>query len=50
VEWELDDVICIAMSLGRPFGYIHDFIAGSQKSIQEHFSLFHVDQLHVGGL
>mgnify|MGYP006194651551 CR=1 FL=1 len=32
-----------------PFGYVHAYSAGSQKSIQGHFSLFSVDQSHVGG-
>lgn len=49
VEHDLDDVISAAISPVRPFGYVHAYSAGSQKSIQGHFSLSSVDQSHVGG-
>jgi hypothetical protein len=48
-EHDLDDLICVAISPVRPFGYVHAYSAGSQKSIQRLFSLFSVDQSHVGG-
>ena len=47
-ERDLDDLVCAAISPVRPFGYVHAYSAGSQKSIQGH-SLFSVDQSHVGG-
>ncbi len=48
-ERDLSDLICAAISPVRPFGYVHAYTAGSQKSIKDHFSLFGVDQSHVGG-
>ncbi len=48
-ERDLDNLICAAISPVRPFGYVHANTAGSQKSIKGHFSLFSVDQSHVGG-
>jgi hypothetical protein len=48
-EKDLDDLICAAISPVRPFGYVHAYTAGRQKSIKGHFSLFSVDQSHVGG-
>ena len=46
---DLDDHICAAISPVRPFGYVHAFTAGNQKSIKGHFSMFNLDQSHVGG-
>ena len=48
-ERDLSDLICAAISPVRPYGYVHAYTAGSQKSIKGHFSLFSVDQSHVGG-
>jgi hypothetical protein len=48
-EKDLDDLICATISPVRPFGYVHAYTAGRQKSIKGHFSLFSVDQSHVGG-
>ena len=48
-ERDLSDLICAAISPVRPFGYVHAYTAGSQKSIKGHFSLFSVNQSHVGG-
>lgn len=48
VEQDFDDVICSAIIPVQPFGYIHAYTAGRQKSIKEHSSFFSVDQLHVG--
>ena len=45
----LDDLICAAISPVRPYGYVHAYQGGSQKSITGHFSFFSVDQSHVGG-
>ena len=49
-EKDLDDVICAAISTRRPFGYVFSYIGGAQKSIKGHFSIFAVDQSHVGGV
>ena len=46
----LDDLICAAISPVRPYGYVHAYQGGSQKSITGHFSFFSVDQSHVGGV
>ena len=48
-ERDLNDLICAAISPVRPFGYVHAYTAGSQKSIKGHFSLFIIDQSHIGG-
>lgn len=50
VEEQLDDMICATISPVRPFGYIHGWSGGKQKSLTGHFSLFSVDQSHVGGV
>ena len=49
-EKDLTDLLCAAISPVRPFGYIHAYSGGSQKQIKGHFSLFSVDQSHVGGV
>ena len=49
-ERDLDDLICSAISPVRPYGYVHAYQGGSQKSITGHFSFFSVDQSHVGGV
>jgi hypothetical protein len=49
VECDLGDLMCDAISPASLFGYIHDYTAGSQKSIKGHFSLFSVAQSRVGG-
>ena len=49
-EEDLTDVICGAISPVRPFGRVFAFHGGKQKSIKGHFSLFSVDQSHVGGV
>ena len=46
----LNDLICAAISPVRPYGYVHAYQGGSQKSITGHFSFFSVDQSHVGGV
>ncbi len=48
-ERDLSDLVCVAISPVRPFGYVHAYTAGSQKSIKVHFSLFRIDQSQVGG-
>ena len=50
VENDFDDIFCAAISVSRPFGYVHAYTGGSQKSITGHFSFFSVDQSHVGGV
>ncbi len=47
-ERDLDDLISAAISPVRPFGYVHAYTAGSQKSIKGKFFLFSIDQSHVG--
>jgi hypothetical protein len=42
--------ICAAISTNRQFGYVFSYVGGSQKSIKGHFSIFGVDQSHVGGV
>ena len=49
-EKDLTDVICGAISPVRPFGRVFAFHGGKQKSVKGHFSLFSVDQSHVGGV
>jgi hypothetical protein len=49
-EEDLDDIICAAISPVRPFGYVQGWSGGKQKSLAGHFSLFSVDQSHVGGV
>ena len=49
-EEDLTDVICGGISPVRPFGRVFAFHGGKQKSIKGHFSLFSVDQSHVGGV
>jgi len=49
VEWELDNVVCSAISSVQPFLIHSCYTAGSQKTIKGHFSLSSVDQSHVGG-
>ena len=39
-ETDLDDKLCAAISPVRPFGFVHAFTGGSQKSITGHFSFF----------
>jgi hypothetical protein len=50
VEKDFDDIFCAAISPTRPFGYVHAYSGGKQKSIQGHFPFFSVDQSHVGGV
>jgi hypothetical protein len=50
VEKDFDDIFCSAISPVRPFGYVHAYSGGKQKSIKGHFSFFSVDQSHVGGV
>ena len=49
-EKDLTDLLCAAISPVRPFGYVHAYSGGCQKQIKGHFSLFSVDQSHVGGV
>ena len=49
-EKDLSDLLCAAISPVRPFGYVHAYSGGCQKKIKGHFSLFSVDQTHVGGV
>ena len=49
-ERDLTDLLCAAISPVRPFGYVHAYSGGCQKQIKGHFSLFSVDQSHVGGV
>lgn len=49
-EKHFDDIFCAAISPVRPFGYVHAYSGGKQKSIKGHFSFFSVDQSHVGGV
>jgi hypothetical protein len=49
-ENDLDDLICSAISPVRPFGYVHAYTGGCQKQIKGQFSLFSIDQSHVGGV
>jgi hypothetical protein len=37
-EIELDDLLCASISPVRPFGYVHAYTGGSQKSLKGHFS------------
>jgi hypothetical protein len=48
-EKHLTDLVCAAISTNRPFGYVFSYVGGAQKSIKGHFSIFGVDQSHVGG-
>jgi hypothetical protein len=50
VEKDIDDIFCSAISPVWPFGYVHAYSGGKQKSIKGHFSFFSVDQSHVGGV
>jgi hypothetical protein len=50
IENDFDDIFCAAISPARPFGYVHAYTGGSQKSITGHYSFFSVDQSHVGGV
>ena len=34
----------------RPFGYVHAWCGGKEKSLEGHFSFFSVDQSYVGGV
>ena len=49
-EQDLNDVLCSAISPVRPFGYVHAWCGGKEKSLEGHFSFFSVDQSHVGGV
>lgn len=49
-EKDLTDVICGSISPVRPFGRVFAFHGGKQKSVKGQFSLFSVDQSHVGGV
>jgi hypothetical protein len=49
-EKDLSDLVCAAISTNRPFGYVFSYVGGAQKSIKGHFSIFGVDQSHVGGV
>ena len=49
-ENDLDDLVCAAISPVRPFGYVHAYTGGCQKQIKGQFSLFSIDQSHVGGV
>jgi hypothetical protein len=49
-EKHLTDLVCAAISTNRPFGYVFSYVGGAQKSIKGHFSIFGVDQSHVGGV
>ena len=49
-ENDLNDVFCAAISPVRPFGFVHAFKGGKEKSLTGHFSFFSVDQSHVGGV
>jgi hypothetical protein len=46
----LDDILTAAISSERPFGFVHAFTGGSQKSITGHYSFFSVNQSHIGGV
>lgn len=50
IEDDFDDIFSAAISPVRPFGYVHAYMGGSQKSITGHFSFFSIDQSHVGGV
>ena len=49
-EKHLTDILCGSISPVRPFGRVFAYHGGKQKSIKGHFSLFSVDQSHVGGV
>ena len=49
-EMDLNDKLCAAISPVWPFGFVHAFTGGSQKSITGHYSFFSVNQSHVGGV
>jgi hypothetical protein len=49
-ENDLDDILTASISPVRPFGFVHAFTGGSQKSITGHYSFFSVNQSHVGGV
>jgi hypothetical protein len=38
IDW--DDLICTSIGPVRPFGYVHAYTGGSQKSVKGHFSIF----------
>jgi hypothetical protein len=50
LETDLDDKLSAAIAPVRPFGFVHAFTGGSQKSITGHFSFFSVNQSHIGGV
>jgi hypothetical protein len=49
-ENDLEDLVCAAISPVRPFGYVHAYTGGCRKQIKGQFSLFSIDQSHVGGV
>ena len=49
-ENDLDEKLSAAIAPVRPFGFVHAFTGGSQKSITGHFSFFSVNQSHIGGV
>ena len=50
LEDDLDEMLSAAIAPVRPFGFVHAFTGGSQKSITGHFSFFSVNQSHIGGV
>jgi hypothetical protein len=49
-ENDLDDKLSAAISPVRPFGFVHAFTGGSQKSIIAIILFFSVNQSHLGGV
>ena len=42
--------MCASLSRQLPYAYVYVFYGGAQKSLMGQYSIFEMDQTHVGGV
>ena len=49
-DHQISDILSVALSLQRPFGYIFSWYGGAHESIKGQLSFFEMNQSHIGGV